>query len=500
MTLVQLETILEADATTLSRYLNGKSLPEIDFLKRLYKAVEMKAGVPPRPEVAESVRKLYFAACAVHEPARHQVYFLRDAVKEARNRAEAAEELAWEMRAQLNVEQVRRQQVEQVLHQLQSREMAMQLIAAKQELQKAIAERDRLNALIEIHSQELGETLRSLQVTERARAHAQRLLHRAESELEAELERRWALSEPVAEEVQPQSKRRWRWRWPKRRNASASAAERPAASPERQWIDLGYGLEQERADQLLERTRRLGELNMAFTRLTRENQAMIQRQIVIISDLKSRESDPERLANLFHLDQLATRVRRAGDNILILAGRPRLRRPKHPVPLGEVLRAAISEVKDHERLRLQDVPHVEIKVNVVTDLVHLLAELMENAANFSPPSGAVRVIAHLLPDSRVLIELRDEGLGFAPDALADVNERLASFQPRGADPFSIGFGQVGIPVVAVLSSRTGIRVQLRPNENSGTIALVMVPGDAVHKELVAGGDTPHSSGGETPAT
>ncbi|WP_051711958.1 nitrate- and nitrite sensing domain-containing protein [Streptomyces sp. NRRL S-350] len=219
-----------------------------------------------------------------------------------------------------------------------------------------------------------------------------------------------------------------------------------------------------------------GNINAMFTNLSRRSQGLIQRQLSLISELESREADPDQLANLFKLDHLATRMRRNGENLLVLAGEDPGRRWTRPVPLVDVLRAAASEVEQYERIELAAVPSAEVAGRVVNDLVHLLAELLENATSFSSPQTRVRVTGHALPDGRVLVEIHDTGIGLSPDDLSEINERLAN--PPTVD-VSVS-RRMGLFVVGRLSLRHGIRIQLRPSDSGGTTALVMLPVDVTN--------------------
>ena len=174
-----------------------------------------------------------------------------------------------------------------------------------------------------------------------------------------------------------------------------------------------------------------GNVNAMFTNLSRRSQGLIQRQLSLISELESREADPDQLSSLFKLDHLATRMRRNGENLLVLAGEEPGRRWTRPVPLVDVLRAAASEVEQYERIELASVPATEVAGRVVNDLVHLLAELLENATSFSSPQTKVRVTGHALPDGRVLVEIHDTGIGLSPEDLAAINERLGVAAHRG---------------------------------------------------------------------
>ncbi|MGW2327290.1 nitrate- and nitrite sensing domain-containing protein [Streptomyces sp. NPDC001700] len=220
-----------------------------------------------------------------------------------------------------------------------------------------------------------------------------------------------------------------------------------------------------------------GNVNAIFTNLSSRNQGLIERQLTLISELESREADPDQLEHLFRLDHLATRMRRNGENLLILAGEEPGRRWNQPVPLIDVLRAASSEVESYERIELAGISESEIHGTAVTDLVHLLAELLENATTFSSPHTKVRVTATRLPDGRVVVEIHDKGIGLTAEDFADINHKLA--KPPTVD--AAVSQRMGLFVVGRLADRHGIRVQLRPaGEQAGTTSLVMLPEAITH--------------------
>ncbi|MFD7918661.1 nitrate- and nitrite sensing domain-containing protein [Streptomyces sp. NPDC059740] len=220
-----------------------------------------------------------------------------------------------------------------------------------------------------------------------------------------------------------------------------------------------------------------GNVNAIFTNLSRRSQGLIERQLTLITDLENNEADPDQLENLFRLDHLATRMRRNGENLLILAGEDPGRAWNQPVPLVDVLRASVSEVESYERVELTSVPETEIHGRAVTDLVHLLAELLENATTFSSPHTKVRVVCTWLPDGRVMIEIHDKGIGLTPEDFADINHKLAN--PPTVDA-SVS-RRMGLFVVGRLAERHGIRVQLRPSgEQAGTTSLVMLSPEITH--------------------
>jgi signal transduction histidine kinase len=227
------------------------------------------------------------------------------------------------------------------------------------------------------------------------------------------------------------------------------------------------------ADQALLR----GNVNAIFTGLSARNQGLIERQLALISELESREADPAQLEQLFKLDHLATRMRRNGENLLVLAGEEPQNRWNQPVALVDVMRAAVSEVEAYARIEVTGVPPTVVDGPVVGDLVHLLAELLENATTFSSPQTRVRVTATRLPDGRVMIEIHDKGIGLAQEDFAEINRRLSDPPAVDADVSR----RMGLFVVARLARRHGIRVQLRPSaEGSGTTSLVMLP-EAVNR-------------------
>ncbi len=220
-----------------------------------------------------------------------------------------------------------------------------------------------------------------------------------------------------------------------------------------------------------------GNVNAIFTNLSRRNQGLIERQLTLITDLENNEADPDQLENLFKMDHLATRMRRNGENLLVLAGEEPGRRWNQPVPLIDVLRAAASEVEQYERIELSGVPETEIHGTAVSDLVHLLAELLENATSFSSPQTKVRVTATRLPDGRIMVEIHDKGIGLTAEDFADINHKLAN--PPTVDVAVAR--RMGLFVVGRLADRHGIRVQLRPSgEQAGTTSLVMLPENITH--------------------
>jgi len=218
-----------------------------------------------------------------------------------------------------------------------------------------------------------------------------------------------------------------------------------------------------------------GNVNAMFVNLSRRSQSLVERQIHLIDDLEQGEQDSDRLGSLFRLDHLATRMRRNSENLLVLAGHEAARRWTQPVTLVDVLRAAVSEIEHYERVILNVQPGIAVRGQVVNDVVHLLAELIENATGFSPVQNHVNVSGHLLNSGGVLLDITDQGVGMAADEMAQANWRLDN--PPVLD-VSVS-RRMGLFVVSRLASRHGIRVRLRPAQAGGLTALIWLPDETV---------------------
>lgn len=232
-------------------------------------------------------------------------------------------------------------------------------------------------------------------------------------------------------------------------------------------------------------------VNSMFVNLSRRSQSLVQRQLRLIDELENSEQDPDQLANLFKLDHLATRMRRNGENLLVLAGEEPGRKWSQAVRLLDVLRAGASEVEQYERVQLRDLPDTNVVGRVVNDLVHLVAELLENATSFSAPETRVTVTANTLNTGGVMLEIEDSGIGMTPEELDDANERLAN--PPVID-VAIS-RRMGLYVVGRLATRHGIQVRLRRSAGGGITALVLVP-----SSLLAGIENEQAPATELSAT
>ena len=221
-----------------------------------------------------------------------------------------------------------------------------------------------------------------------------------------------------------------------------------------------------------------GNVNAMFVNLSRRSQSLVERQIRLIDDLEQGEQDPERLSNLFQMDHLATRMRRNSENLLVLAGHEVSRRWNQPVALVDVLRAAVSEIEQYERVSMNVQPGISVRGQAVNDVVHLVAELVENATSFSSAETPVTVSGHLLNSGGVLLDISDQGVGMGAEEMAHANWRLDN--PPVVDVAVSR--RMGLFVVARLAARHGIRVRLRPATTGGLTALVWLPDETVTHE------------------
>jgi signal transduction histidine kinase len=214
-----------------------------------------------------------------------------------------------------------------------------------------------------------------------------------------------------------------------------------------------------------------GSVSAMFISLSRRSGSLLERLLRLIDSLELGEQDSERLSDLFRMDHLATRMRRNSENLLVLAGQEPPRRWAEPVSLADVARASVSEIEQYDRVVLDLQPGLGVTGNAVADVVHLLAEIIENATTFSQKSTHVTVSGHSLRSGGVLINVIDSGMGMTEEQLAVVNWRLEN--PPAADVEVSR--HMGLFAVAHLADRHGIRVRLRKATGAGLIALVWLP-------------------------
>jgi signal transduction histidine kinase len=208
-----------------------------------------------------------------------------------------------------------------------------------------------------------------------------------------------------------------------------------------------------------------------FVNLARRNQSLVQRQLELLDDLERNEHDPAALDSLFKLDHMATRMRRNAESLLVLSGAEQPRQWQQPIALIDVVRAAAAEIADFPRVELVGIDDgLAVSGRAVSDVAHLLAELLENATSFSPPDSAV-VVSGAVSATGFVLAVSDQGIGMAGDRIVEANKLLA-------DPPVVGLAlsrALGLHVVGSLAARHGISVELRPGAPGGLVALVALP-------------------------
>ncbi|OLR89856.1 sensor histidine kinase [Actinokineospora bangkokensis] len=214
-------------------------------------------------------------------------------------------------------------------------------------------------------------------------------------------------------------------------------------------------------------------INSIFVNLSRRSQTLVERQLSLIDRLEQDEQDPDQLASLFELDHLATRMRRNSESLLVLSGSGLSRQLSRPVPAAEVVGAAVSEVEQYARIEVLSAPEISVQGRAVSDLVHLIAELLDNATSFSEPEKKVYVRMATTRKKELAIQITDSGVGMTADEIEQTNSRLA-------DPPDLDVAvtrRMGLYVVARLAKRHDIKVRLRDNEDieGGLIARITVP-------------------------
>jgi signal transduction histidine kinase len=217
--------------------------------------------------------------------------------------------------------------------------------------------------------------------------------------------------------------------------------------------------------------------NAMFVNLSRRSQSLIERLARMIDNLEQNEDDPDRLGSLFSMDHLVTRMRRNSENLLLLAGHENPRKWSDAIPLADIARAATSEIEQYNRVTLNIPPGISVIGPAVSDIVHLLAELIENATIFSPKDTQVLVVVQELTSGGVLIEVIDKGIGVSDVRLADMNWRLDN--PPTID-VSVS-RHMGLFAVARLAERHRVRVRLRPASPQGLSALVWLPDGVIER-------------------
>jgi signal transduction histidine kinase len=225
-----------------------------------------------------------------------------------------------------------------------------------------------------------------------------------------------------------------------------------------------------------------GGFRQVLTSLGRRNQSLLLRQLRIIDTLEQQAASPAALADLFSLDHLTTRMRRHAESLTVLSGAPAARPRIGQVAVVDVIRAAVAETEDYKRVVVRTETEEVVAAPAVNDMIHLLAELIENATLFSPSATRVEVRAERVANG-FAIEVEDRGLGIAPDQLSHLNARLAS--PPDFD--IVDADRLGLFVAGLLAARHGVEVSLTPSPYRGTKAIVLLPDELVLPDTDAGG-------------
>ncbi|MFJ4244084.1 nitrate- and nitrite sensing domain-containing protein [Streptomyces iakyrus] len=225
----------------------------------------------------------------------------------------------------------------------------------------------------------------------------------------------------------------------------------------------------------VERAELASGISGVFVNLARRSQILVHRQLALLDSMERRSDDPNELSDLFRLDHLTTRMRRHAESLIILSGAAPGRAWRMPVSLTNVVRAAVSEVEDYARVEVRQLPEAAVAGAAVADLTHLLAEIIENAAQFSPPHTRVRVTGEPVGNGYA-VEVEDRGLGMGKETLAEANRRIA--QSEALDLFDSD--RLGLFVVSRLAARHDVKVHLRTSPYGGTTAVVLLPTALLH--------------------
>jgi Nitrate and nitrite sensing/Histidine kinase-, DNA gyrase B-, and HSP90-like ATPase len=227
-----------------------------------------------------------------------------------------------------------------------------------------------------------------------------------------------------------------------------------------------------------------GGINKVFLDIAHRSQLVVHRQLELLDVAEARQPEPEHLELLFQLDHLATRARRNAENLLILGGGQPGRRWRNPAALEDVVRSAVSETEHFTRVSTVRLPSVRVQGSVVGDLIHLLAELVDNATSFSPPDSEATVRGNVVGKG-VVVEIEDQGLGIEHARRDQLNETLRKPPDFQAMALS-GQRHLGLFVTGQLAQRHGIAVSLVESAYGGVKAIVLIPASAI--ETVGGGE------------
>ena len=261
-------------------------------------------------------------------------------------------------------------------------------------------------------------------------------------------------------------------------DVSAEAPDIPASSDEIGQVRDAFAAAQETAVRAAVGQARLRQgMSDVFRNLARRSQSLLHRQLTLLDAMERRARDPQELEDLFRIDHLTTRMRRHAESLIILSGHTPARGWRNPVPLVDVLRAAVAEVEDYTRIRATSATRASLAGPAAGDVIHMIAELAENATMFSPPNTPVVIHGDTVGNG-FAIEIEDRGLGMSDEQLHRINGLLEN--PPPFDPSSSD--QLGLFVAGQLAKRHEIKISLRPSPYGGTTAIVLIPQNLVVPE------------------
>ena len=277
-------------------------------------------------------------------------------------------------------------------------------------------------------------------------------------------------------------------------DASAQAAPITATSDEVRQVGEAFATVQQTAVEAAVGQAKLREgISHIFRNLARRSQSLLHRQLTLLDAMERRARDPQELDDLFRVDHLATRMRRHAESLIILSGEAPARGWRNPVPLVDVLRAAVAEVEDYTRIKVSATTQASLAGPAVGDVIHMIAELAENATIYSPPQTPVSITGSVVGQG-FAVEIEDRGLGMSTAHRDEINAQLENppaFDLSGSD-------QLGLFVAGQLAKRQNIRISLRSSAYGGTTAIVLIPRSLVVPEGAATKDAASLPAGTSP--
>ena len=259
---------------------------------------------------------------------------------------------------------------------------------------------------------------------------------------------------------------------------SAEAPDLPTSSDEIGQVQQAFNAVQQTAVEAAVGQARLRQgISDIFRNLARRSQSLLHRQLALLDAMERRAKEPEELEDLFRIDHLTTRMRRHAESLIILSGEAPARAWRRPVPFVDVLRASVAEVEDYTRIKVTTNTRAAITGPAVADVIHMIAELAENAVVFSPPNTPVLISGDVVGRG-FAVEIEDRGLGLSEERRAELNDLL-----ENPPPFDLsGSDQLGLFVASQLARKHNIRIVLRGSPYGGTTAIVLIPNTLVVSE------------------